>query len=467
MKKYGRTIIFAFLTLLTVAIVYFFDASHTGSDREQDRILGYDRDQINYIQVIKGEQKIGLQKNETGWSLKEPIQDQGDNENIEEFLRSVADERQISVVKNAESELSDIELSEFGLDKPAVIFNFKSNLGHTKKISVGSVKSFEGNTYLRIDSENKIILASPFWNVQAQNDMIYYRYKKLYRGNPAHIDKIKIKSLQESFELVKKDHVWGSAQDVHPLDQNRIRELIRKIVDTEIEQYIFEGEPSVKFLTEKGLNEETALSIEMFSEDSNWSVKINLNTADRALYAFTERPTFLVQIELDAWEEFGNLKLDGLRDRSTALSFNEKEAAKIYFKSEGVEKDIFLEGETWKIKQGNRTVDVSAQRISAILSKIKELKISEFLSQSDVADKFVGDNMLILRSPADKLLLQLNWGPGFSMKKSGADKEYFYARTHRHEQTFAIEKALIEDIGFKSLINSQDAGQSGDAVEKN
>lgn len=467
MKKYSRTLVFAALTLLTVSIVYFFDAAKMRSESERSRILGYEQDQISYLQVIKGDQKMGLQKNENGWSLREPIQDQGDNENIERFLGSATEEVQISVVKNAEAELTETELSEFGLDKPEAIFNFKNNLGHTKKISVGSIKSYEGNTYLRVDSENRILLASPFWNTQAQNEMIYYRYKKLYRGNPAQIEKIKIKSLQETFEIVKKNHVWSSVADTHPLDQNRIRELIRKIVDTEINEYIFEGEPSVKYLTEKGLNDEAVLNIEMFSEESNWSVKINLNTKDKALYAFTERPTFFLKIELDAWEQFGNLKLDDLRDRESALEFNEKEVAKIYYKSEGIEHDIFLEGASWKEKRSQSQVDLDAARVSEVLAQIKALKISEFLPPSEADEKFSGDNMLILRSAADKLLLQLNWGPQFAMKASTEEKEYFYARTHQHAEIFAIEKKTIDDIGIKDLVQQPNAEKPGDAVEKN
>ena len=49
--------------------------------------MKFDQSQINLIELEKKDEKIALQKNEKGWSLIEPIQDQADNDQIEEFLK--------------------------------------------------------------------------------------------------------------------------------------------------------------------------------------------------------------------------------------------------------------------------------------------------------------------------------------------------------------------------------------------
>lgn len=449
MKKYSRTIIFAVLTVITVSIVYVFDyrAGQIQSEKDSSLILSYDPDQINYLQIIKGDEKIGLQKSEVGWSLLEPIQDQADDNNIEDFLKQLADERQIAVVKNSETDLTETELREFGLDKPAVIFNFKNNLGHTRKIAVGSIKNYEGNSYLRIDAESRVLIAGPFWFNQAANRMIYYRAKKLYRGNLASVERIKIRSLRDEFELRKSNGRWEGVKDTHPLDQNKVRELLKSISETKIEEYIFEGEPSVKMVREKGLEESQLVELALLGEDSNWSVKINLHTTDKALYALTERPTFLVKLELTAWETFGNLSLDGLRDRTSALAFNTPDVARIYYKHGTVEKDIELKDGHWRLKaEAGPGVNLENDRISHLVDRIHDLQISEFLGQNESRGAFAGNDMLILKSATDKLLLQLNWGPSFSMKKSGESREYYYARTHLSDDIFAIEKSLIDDL---------------------
>lgn len=226
--KLNRTVVFAFLTILTVSIVYLFDyeAEKKSDPENASLILGYDIDQINYFQIIKGDSKIALQKSEQGWSLLEPIQDIADDNNIEDFLKKMTSERQISVVKNTKEDLTEIELREFGLDKPEAILVFKNNLGHTKRISVGSVQNFEGDSFVRVDTENRVLLAKSLWTTQAKNEMIFYRDKRLFRGNLAHIENIRIKSLRDDFQLHKINNIWvGKGEDV-PLDQNIIaREL--------------------------------------------------------------------------------------------------------------------------------------------------------------------------------------------------------------------------------------------------
>jgi hypothetical protein len=459
--KFNKTYAFAGITLLVIGSVYMFEykAEQNREKINNSVILNLNFDQVTYMQIVKPDLKVGLQKNEFGWSLLEPIQDVADNKNIEELVKTLSSEKQQSVVKLSDIPLTEIELREFGLDKPAAIFILKDNLGHTKKVSVGSVKNFEGNSYLRVDEENKIMIASPVWIARAENQLIYYREKKLYRHSIATINKLKIKSLRDEFILEKHNDKWTDSVHRYDLDQNSIREILKKIMETNIDEYTFEGEPSTKMVHQIGLDN-APISLSLYSDNSAWSVKFNLKMEDKAVYALTERPTFLVKVEPTAWEAFGNLNLDSLRDRKTALAFNPNEVHKIYYKQDGKEINFKFKNGQWSTEGAETNLDDEA--IKKVLSKADDLKISEFIDSPTDRDKFEGKNMLILKSNTEKLVLQINWGPKFKQKKAGTEKEYYYARTQLSNTIFAIEKNLIDSL---TLVEQKKNEKPGETVE--
>ena len=170
--------------------------------------------------------------------------------------------------------------------------------------------------------------------------------------------------------------------------------------------------------------------------------------------------------------------MDELRDRSSVLAFNSNDVQEIYYKSEEHEFDIKLEAGHWQatiIKNGKQQagVKLDSEVVKKIIYKIHDLKISEFLERSHTKDKFGGKNMLILKSNTKKLALQLNWGPSFKVKKAEEEKYYYYVRTHLSDFVFALEKNLIDSLGFDEIISSNNKNdatvlnnESGDKIGK-
>lgn len=437
--KSNKTLLFAVFTLFVIAGIYIFDyrAGQNKEKLEQAFILEGDSAQINYVQIMKADLKIALQKSLTGWALSEPIQDSGNDDNVEQFLESLSKSRQISVVKETVQPLTDADLRPFGLDKPVAVFNFKTNLGQSKVVAVGNLKNFEGNSYIRINSDNRVLLAEPIWYIQAQNMLIHYREVKLYRSNLANVIKLRVRSLRDDFELSLTDGKWYESKKNYGLDQNKVRELLKKISGSNIVEYVFEGEPSTALVKEKGLDK-NAVTLDLETDDSTWSVTFNISQSDKALYALTERPTFLVKVDPTAWETFGNLELDQLRDRTSALAFKPEEVQKIYLKQNNTELNLV-------------TSELNAEQIKKTIGKVHDLQISEFVDSPAERERFEGRNMLILKAAKEKLVLQLNWGPAFKISKAGRETEYYYARTHLSDSIFALEKNLIDSLEFDKI----------------
>ncbi len=451
MKTSYKTIIFALVTVALTAYVYLFEykSSQDIDASNVKQILKFPADQINFIQVVKNDAKISLLKDQTGWKLNEPILEDADNEAVNDLLATLAAEKQVAIVKLTDSKFTENDLSEFGLDKPLAVFNFRNNADVMEQVAVGSLKNFEGQSYLQIDSGSKIILGNSVWFAKAESQLIDYRDKRLFRENIAGIDRIKLSTLNESFELKKADGKWVSSQHNYMLDQNQIRDILKKISDSRIETYVFEGEPSQTLLKEKELDS-AVVSIELFTDSSSWLAKMNVRKKDNSLYLLSDRPTYLAKVNPLIWETISVLNLDKLRDRITAFQFSAEEVKKIYFKSNDRETNLILNSGSWLMGSSNSPyLEVDKSEIVKAIKRIHDLKISEFID-SDVKDKFVGQNMLIIKSDTEKLLLQLNWGPSFKMVKNGEEKEYFYARTQLSDRIFALEKASIDNLNLQA-----------------
>lgn len=451
MKSFHKTLIFAVITLSLTAYVYLFEYKKTADEESssQKLIVKFPADQINFLQILKNDSKISLQKDSSGWKLNEPILEDADNEAVNDLLATLSSEKQLAVVKMTDTSFSENDLSEFGLDKPIAVFNFRNNSGTTEKVAVGSLKNYESQSYLHVDSGNKILLGHANWYTKAEAELIDYRDKRLFRENLANIQKIRLATLHESFELKKSEGKWVSIQHNYTLDQNQIRDVIRKISDSGIESYVFEGEPAQSLLKEKELDKAT-VSIELFTESSSWMAKMAVSKKDNSLYLLSDRPTYLAKVSPLIWETVSILSLDRLRDRTTAFQFNAEEVKKIYYKSNDRETNLILNSGSWLMGSSNSPyLEVDKSEIVKAIKRIHDLRISEFID-TDVKDKFVGQNMLIIKSETEKLLLQLNWGPSFKMTKNGEEKEYFYARTQLSDRIFALEKSAIDNLSLQA-----------------
>jgi hypothetical protein len=162
----------------------------------------------------------------------------------------------------------------------------------------------------------------------------------------------------------------------------------------------------------------------------------------------SDRPTYLAKVSPLIWETVATLTLDGLRDRTSAFSFAAEEVKKIYFKSNGRELNLIFNSGTWLMgPNGGPYVDADKTEVGSKIKKMHDLKIGQFVDR-DARSEFTGENMLILKSDRDKLLLQLNWGPDLKLNLNGFEKTYFLARTQLAESIFALDKSAVEEISL-------------------
>lgn len=465
--KVKKTALLATITLLAAFGVFVFEYKKQVDEVIKNdlgsRIVIFQKEQINFIEIQKNpasnEIKYVMQKGPEGWSILEPVQDAADNDQIESLLDILAAEKFTTIAKES-ADQAQLKLAEFGLESPYTVFNFKNNLGHSQKIFLGSQKNFEGNSFLRINSQNKILVASPVWHTKAEQNLMTYREKRLYRGSLGKVKAVEVTSLTDTFTLNRSSGLWASVQfPKFVLDQNKVRTMLKQIAESSVREYIFDGEPSNSLVAEKKLVK-APVAVTFQTDESNWSVVINQHEKDNAVYAMTDRPTNLLKIDPTRWEMFGNLSLDSLRDRSSQFKFALNEVAKVYFKNEAVELSFAKEKDEWKsLQPAPPETDFSQVELVKVIGKIHDLEVSEFLDaefKQKAPLALSAKNMLILKSATDNLIMQFNWGPDVKLVKSGQSKDYFYARTSLGDAVFALEKNFIERVDLQQVFKNKD-----------
>lgn len=451
--KFYKTIILALLAVAFSGGVYYYTVVEAQKKKDAESHIVYlQKEQINYLELQNKNTKYVFQKTDKGWNIEEPITDVADNQRLEEVLNQLTNEKQLAVAKEGPG----INWGEFGLDTPEAVMIIKNNLGQSQKIFLSATKNFEGNHYARIDNHEKILVVSPSWYNFTTEKLTYFREKSLYRGQISAIRKVTIKSLSDHFSLVSGDKGWYSPVFEHyALDQSKIRAMIKAIAENSIQEYISEGDPSDLERKEKGLAKDY-VEVTFETDNNRWSVAVNLSDKDKALYALTEKPTYLVKLDLSQWELFGNLNLDALRDRKTMMTFDAKLVNRVFVKSGNKSLQLIKEDSKWrpenealaeKIKVANSLVD-------DLVNQVHDLEITYFLPENEGKD-FGGKDMVILKTSEDQLLFQLNWGPLQHKKQDGLEKDYYLARTQASDSIFGLNKSYIDQLPLEKILKDQ------------
>lgn len=453
--KFLKTFFLALLAIGFTGGIYYFTVMKEKdlSDQITSQIVYLKKEQINYLEMQNKNIKYVFQKNDKGWNIEEPITDIADDQRLEEVLTQLTNEKQFAVAKEGPG----INWSEFGLDTPEALMVIKNNLGQSQKIFISATKNFEGNHYARIDNHEKILVVSPSWYNYTTEKLTYFREKSLYRGQISAIKKITIHSLKDHFSLTNGDKGWYTpALEASALDQSKIRSMIKAITENTIQEYISEGDPSDMERKEKGLNKDY-VEIILETESDRWAVVINIHEQDKALYALTEKPTYLVKLDLSQWELFGNLNVDALRDRKTMMSFDVKMVNRVFVKQGGKALQLIKEDSKWRPEAAAlaETIKVKNEDVADLINQIHDLEITYFLPEEE-GKEFVGSDMVILKTSEDQLLFQLNWGPLRNKKVAeGLEQDYFLARTAASDNIFGLNKSYIDKLPLEQILKDQ------------
>src|SRR6266487_800429 len=119
--NWRTTIVLAAIAMGVFVYLKFFELKQPGTGearRQAQNVVNFDRDKIDGIVILNGDEKIELRRRDNRWRLETPIKDQADSFLIENLLSDLGNWQKEGTISAKEIDADKSKLSEYGLNKP-------------------------------------------------------------------------------------------------------------------------------------------------------------------------------------------------------------------------------------------------------------------------------------------------------------------------------------------------------------
>jgi hypothetical protein len=440
MPKMKKTQFFAVVVAILVAATYYFEFYKSTRDEqknaEESKVVSFPADQIHGLEVENSHGKVVLVRDTDGWTVVEPLKDWADNQFVEDVINGLTTE----VSKETAAEGNVVQWTNFGLDKDFGKITFTNQQNRSMVIEVSQKKNFEGNSFLRRDGENRVLVSSSQWMMRAQATVMDFRDKRLFRGKIGSVEEISLKNIKDDFKVQLKEGHWQNPRDpAVKLDQNKIREILTSLNEIQ----------AVDFLTSLPPAEQKA-NLTLKLKDKTWSGNLK-QAADKMIYAQVTDPKFFLKMKPGQAEKFFDMTLASLRDRKEAFDFENLLVQKIEIETPVKKWALQKHQETWNLVGDDKAV-IEEKSVRSFITRLSDSSVTEYLDKSDQAHFKGPFQKMILKGENDKILFTLTWGPSIKKKLLVGDNTLILAQSSLYKDVFGLDPSVVESWGLTRLL---------------
>lgn len=302
MKLKGRNVLILCLLVLGAYTAYdiWKDEQKEKKKLTETQLMTLNYEQIHKLSIKRPHDQVLLERDETGWKVKEPLQDSADSNDVEDFIKSMVTERIFDVAKEG-----DIDWALYGLNTPIGTLTLETNTGATQSFTVAGKVNFEDKAFLRRDQEERVLLVNSLWQNRVRKTAIDFRQRRILRANLASVDEMKIKNKSGEIFLQRVDGHWINGKNKkQTLDQNKVREFLTDFSEARADEIYDKSQ--AKNQTLKDL-----FSAELRMDDKKWSALIQQDKSFK-IFALISEPSFFMRMEPGALDRFINAKISEL-----------------------------------------------------------------------------------------------------------------------------------------------------------
>lgn len=439
--------------LIFVAILGAFTAWDLQSDKKSEEkkiedsvLIPFQPEQIQTFSISNKshpDQKITLDKTVDGWKLTSPVQDWADSAATDDFLLQLTKQKALSTVTKAAS-----DSSIYGLSQPEGDISITHQNKENIALEVGSIKTFEQNTYLRKKEKQQVFVGSPDWLTWVQKNPSDFRDRRFLRGKLSAIQKIEIKNGQGSLKLEKKQDTWiANGHSEISQDQNRIREMLSQFNVTKADEIIAEKNISDADQKKYGISE---AQVQVFIDlgDKKWQARIAQNK-DKSVYAMTSDPVFLLRLDQSLYKQLKFLKASSFKDRTQVFSFNKESAQSIVLQTALKKQVLSFKAQRWVLLAKESEQPLEEKAVPELLTSLSKLGLIEFI---DSKLPFKGQNKVLMKDAKEKTIFELAWDSFQKIKIDDVERTVAIAKTSQSPDFFYIEQKEIDKLKLLGLI---------------
>src|SRR5437773_9840937 len=239
--NWRTTFILAVIALGVFLYLRFFELKQpdTGEARRQaQNVVNFNRDKIDGIIILNGDEKIELRRRDNRWRLETPIKDQADDSLIENLLSDLGNWQKEGTISAKEIDADKSKLNEYGLNKPRLRLKL---LGPDKPPAIlfGKDAALEGKMYVRFEDSKETYLAGQSIKKDIDKKPEEFRDRKLTDLITAQVSRVILKTPTGEIELEKKGDHWEIVKPLRaPGDDQKIGDLIAQVTSARIQQFV-------------------------------------------------------------------------------------------------------------------------------------------------------------------------------------------------------------------------------------
>ncbi len=203
--------------------------NRTPFELRDKKLLTFDRDKVDQIQVETGPSTVALRKAGGDWRITAPIDARGDFSAVEGLVSRLQSAEMKSVVNEHAA-----DLEQYGLDKPSLLVTV--GLGSARAGLAFGGKTDKGDVYARDVSGDQVVSVAPDLVTDLDKPVSDYRRKDIFEFRPFALSKIDITRGAETLRIEKqkgkgKDgaDTWVNAATKKALDGSKTDDALTKL----------------------------------------------------------------------------------------------------------------------------------------------------------------------------------------------------------------------------------------------
>lgn len=444
-----KTWILLAVTVLVCGYAFFDFKNEEKEKKAKDEaavIFPMKKDQVHEVRIENDKEKYTLQRSVQGWSLIDPIQDEGDNDSIEAFVGTLVEEKSVDVAKEGDG----IDFKSYGFGPESHFITLKSTDGQSRRLEISQQKNFESNSFVRRENENKVLIAAPTWSGHSTRTMSDFRNKKFLRKAIADVQELEIKNSNGAFSLQLKDSRWSSlAQPELQLDQNRVRDLLSTISDWKASDIVAND---LKTKNKFGLDKKT-VQIRLKIKDQNWSADL-IHHSDKNYYGLNSIPGYVYKLDQQGFDKISFATLLSLRERKSPFQFDPAPVKKLQIHTALKKNEFKQDGNVWQLIPPLPDTEVRQDQIRDLIDRLKAAEVSDY-TNSTVAKNFKPENRIHLKDEKDQTVFELMWSRLERRKVNGMEKSEYLAKTSRSPEVFFLEETEVQKLTSLELTSKK------------
>ncbi|MBK9294454.1 MAG: DUF4340 domain-containing protein [Oligoflexia bacterium] len=437
MKKNKGPIILAIIALLLGSYIYFFEYKKANDDEkakhEAQKIFNFDQNKVRKITFNSSFGEFIVEKDaQNVWRLTKPVEDLADDSAILSFMTSIVGENYDQIVSEDKA-----SFNQFGLDNSKISLSIYFDNGETKQLIIGDQAPLNGKLYAARNGETKVYLTNMSLKYQVDKNLKDLRDKRVFRGNKDDIVKIVLKSNKSEVELQKQNDVWNILKPIKEVaDKDEMDKFLSSIDSLRAADFT-----DVKNDSKLNLHKPQA-QLMLYNKEGKLLDNITIGSAlENNAYVKTNTGKSKYQIYLGSASQFVKTASD-FRDKKTPLSFDKEQTKEILIKNSSVEYNLVKKGELWELKQADAKKEVNQLQVGQLLSKLSDMKVSEYFDKPIALTKEKG--RVILKNEKGDTLLNLKWADTIGKNVTVA--------TQKYDKPFGVESSQITTLPVQTLV---------------